>query len=246
MRKNGWLALLLALCIMALPVGASAHGVWFAQRSDRTQLVCGEGWKDSAYDPDGLVEMRGFDAQYGEAAVEPLRGEDYLYIEPGDDVRAVYVEFDYGYWSKTPAGEWLPRPMDEVEGATMGTHAVKYSVNYLGSVEAVRAIDGAAYQLVPDVDPTTLTVGQSFTVRLLHEGEPMPGVEIIPDVLNHHTRTVTTDETGAATVTAANGGLNVIGCEMTVPYENQGVDEKATQSKAFVSLSFTLYPAEDD
>ena len=51
---------------------------------------------------------------------------------------------------------------------------------------------------------------------------------------------------GAATVTASNGGLNVIGCEMVVPYENEGVDNKATRSKVFVSLSFTLYPEEDD
>ena len=57
---------------------------------------------------------------------------------------------------------------------------------------------------------------------------------------------VKTDENGMATVTASNGGVNVIGCEMVVPYENEGVDQKATRSKVFVSLSFTLYPEEED
>ena len=33
---------------------------------------------------------------------------------------------------------------------------------------------------------------------------------------------------------------------MVVPYENEGVDQKATRSKVFVSLSFTLYPEEED
>ena len=45
MKKIKGLALIMAmaLCLMALPTAASAHGVWFAQRSDRVQLVCGEG-----------------------------------------------------------------------------------------------------------------------------------------------------------------------------------------------------------
>ena len=74
----------------------------------------------------------------------------------------------------------MPKPMDEVEGATIGTHAIKYSVNYLGSVDKVKPIDGLLYQLVPSVDPTTLEVGEEFTVQLLHNGEPMADVDIIP------------------------------------------------------------------
>lgn len=45
MKKIKGLALIMAmaLCLIALPTAASAHGVWFAQRSDRIWLVCGEG-----------------------------------------------------------------------------------------------------------------------------------------------------------------------------------------------------------
>ena len=43
-----------------------------------------------------------------------------------------------------------------------------------------------------------------------------------------------------------NGSVNVIGCEMVVPYENKGIDKKATRSKVFVSLSYTIYPPEDE
>ena len=112
--------------------------------------------------------------------------------------------------------------------------------------EKVKALDGVLYQFVPSVDPSTLNVGDEFTVQLLNNGEPMADVDIIPDVLNHHTETIKTDENGMATVTASNGGVNVIGCEMVVAYENEGVDQKATRSKVFVSLSFTLYPEEED
>ena len=248
MKKIKGLALIMAmaLCLMALPTAASAHGVWFARRSDRIWLVCGEGWKDNAYDPNGLMEMNGYNAKYEPVAVEPINGDDHLYIEPSDDLAVVYVCLDYGFWSNTPEGTWVPKPMDEVEGATIGTHAIKYSVNDLGNVDEVKPIDGLPYQFVPSVDPTRLEIGEEFTVQLLHNGEPMANVDIIPDVINHHTVMIKTDENGMATVTASNGGVNVIGCEMVVPYENEGVDNKATRSKAFVSLNFTLYPEEDE
>lgn len=248
MKKTRFISLLtlLAVCAMALPGTAMAHGVWFARRSDRIQLVCGEGWKDNAYDPDGLTTIKGYDADYADVAVEPIKGEDYLYIEPSDDLAAVYLEMDYGYWSNNADGEWISKPMDEVEGSTIGTHALKYSMNYFKPVTEVKALDGVLYQFVPSVDPSTLNVGDEFTVQLLNNGEPMADVDIIPDVLNHHTETIKTDENGMATVTASNGGVNVIGCEMVVPYENEGVDQKATRSKVFVSLSFTLYPEEED
>lgn len=248
MKKIKGLALVLAvmLAMMALPTGAMAHGAWFARRSDRIQLVCGEGWKDNAYDPNGLLEMKGYDAAYADVAVEPINGEDYLYIEPAENLAVVYALLDYGFWSNTPEGTWVPKPMDEVEGATIGTHAIKYSLNYLGNVDQVQPIEGLLYQFVPSVDPTKLEIGEEFTVQLLHNGEPMANVDIIPDVINHHTEMIKTDENGMATVKAANGGVNVIGCEMVVPYENEGVDQKATRSKAFVSLSFTLYPEEDE
>ena len=116
MKKIRGLALVLAvmLAMMALPTGAMAHGVWFARRSDRIQLVCGEGWKDNAYDPNGLLEMKGYDAAYADVAVEPINGEDYLYIEPAENLAVVYVCLDYGFWSNTPEGTWVPKPMDEV------------------------------------------------------------------------------------------------------------------------------------
>ena len=215
MKKSKLLPLMMALvlCAMALPSGAMAHGAWFARRSDRIQLVCGEGWKDNAYDPNGLLEMKGFDAQYNDVAVEPINGKDYLYIEPSEDLAVVYVTLDYGFWSNTPEGTWVPKPMTEVEGSTVGTHAIKYSVNYLGNVDEVKPIDGLLYQIVPSVDPTKLAIGEEFTIQLLHNGEPMADMDIIPDVVNHHTEMIKTDENGMATVRASNGGVNVIGCE---------------------------------
>lgn len=235
-----------AVAATMMPSIVSAHGAWFAQRCDRLQLVVGEGWKDNGYDPKGLVEMKAFDADYAASAIKPLAGENYIYIEPNKENSVVYTNLDYGFWSNTPDGKWVPRPMDEVAGSTIGTHAVKYAVSYLNSVKKVKPLENVPYQLVPSVDPTKLQVGDEFTVQLLHNGAPMANVDIIPDVINHHTVMIKTDANGRAKVKVDNGSVNVIGCEMVVPYENKGIDKKATRSKVFVSLSYTIYPPEDD
>lgn len=82
--------------------------------------------------------------------------------------------------------------MDKVKGSTVGTHAIKYSINYFGNVDKVKPLDNMLYQLVPSVDPTKLKVGEKFTVQLLNNGKPMANVDIIPDVINHHTEVIKT------------------------------------------------------
>lgn len=234
-------ALVLTTAIM-LPSTASAHGIWFASRLDKTQLVLGEGFKDNAYDPKMVTYMQGYDAKYNKIAVTPIDGVDHITIAPTEQTSVVTVAFDYGYWSNDKEGKWHNVPMDQIEGSTVGTHAIKYSVNYLGSVDQVKALPDMPYQLVPSVDPTKLNVGDTFTVQLLHDGKPMANTDIIPDVINHHTVTIKTDANGKVNVTVSNGSINVIGMELAIPYE--GKDKKATQSKVFTSLSYTIYPEE--
>ncbi len=222
-----------AACMAIMPVTAFAHGAWFAKRSDRTQLVVGEGWKDNSYNPKGLLKMIAYNSSYMQTDIKSLKGKDYIYIEPKSDVSVVYVELDYGYWSNTPEGKWVPYPMDKVKGSTVGTHAIKYSVNYLGNVDKVKPLDNIA---------------SDFEYALKRAANPKPAATYshMLNVINHHTEAIKTDKNGIATVEASNGGVNVIGCEMEVPYENEGIDNKATRSKVFVSLSFTLYPEEED
>ena len=51
--KRNMLFGLAALAAVTAAGCANAHGVWFAPRLDKTQLVLGEGPKDNAYDPNG-------------------------------------------------------------------------------------------------------------------------------------------------------------------------------------------------
>ena len=53
-----------------------------------------------------------------------------------------------------------------------------------------------------------------------------------------------TDKDGKANVLVANGSINVIGLELAEDYPQS--DGKATRDKIFSSLSFMVYPPEED
>lgn len=239
--------------VAASPATVMAHGVWLQNRLDQVQLVLGEGFKDNAYDPGMVTSLKGYDAQYNAIPVKAIGEGDYITvinqgdhisIKPTERTSVVTLSFDFGYWTFDTHGKLFNRPMDRVKDAKIGTHAIKYSVNYLGSVDKVEPFPDIPYQIVPMTDPTKLHVGDKLTVQVLHEGKPMGNVDIIPDVTNHHTVTMKTDADGKAVVSVANGGINVVGMEMPIPYE--GNDKKASRSKVFSSLSFTMYPEESD
>ena len=53
-----------------------------------------------------------------------------------------------------------------------------------------------------------------------------------------------TDAEGKAALKVANGGVNVIGVELTYNYDKPTA--KATRDKVFASLSFVTVPPEED
>ena len=235
------------ICVLGIVVLFSkpvfSHGVWLANRSNEIQLVLGEGPKDDAYSPDMVKSVKGYDSKLQSVDVSVTEHKNYVVLNNPNKASVVSVFFDYGYWSNGKDGKWHNLPMSEVEGATIGTHAIKYSISYLGNVDKPKAIDGIPYQIVPSTDPTKLNVGDEFEVQFLKDGVPMPNIDVITDVVNHHTIIKKTDANGKLKVTVANGGLNVIGAEIAYPYKKKTL--KATQDKVFVSLSFTIYPKED-
>ena len=242
LRKTVALALV-ALLVCLSSTHAFAHGIWVGVRCDKTCIVLGDGPKDNAYSPAMVTKVRGFNARHEPVEVKTLPQEDHVRLDLPEDAAIVAVDFDYGYWSKGPDGKYVNKPMDEVPGSTIGTHAVKFNVSYLDPKAAPMVVEGLDMQFVPSVNPASLKMGDKFEVQLLHKGKPMPNVPVIFEVITDLNGTAMTDENGMVTVTVRNNALNVIGIEVAVPMENS---EKCTRTKYFASLSFTCYPEYDD
>lgn len=245
MKKSRILALSACACLLASSYfnAASAHGVWVAERLDQKQLVLGEGPGDNAYKPSSVQSVQGYTAAFEKTLVKVIDEKNHVVLIPNEETAVIGVNFDYGYWTKdTKTGKTLNVPMNQVKGADKGTHAIKYNVTYLHSVNEVKPVPDIPLQIVPQLDPTKLHKGDVLPVVVMKDGKPLANADLIPDVINDLTKVIKTDAKGQATVTVANDGLNVIGVEIAFPITEK--NKMATQNKYFTSLTFTLYPEE--
>lgn len=241
MRKI--IALILAGFIgFTLTQTAFAHGIWITNRLDKKQIVLGEGPLDNAYSVDNVKSVKAYSKDWKSLPITPQLNKNYVTVEPSQDTAVVAIVFDYGYWTKNKQGQLVNLPMNQVDGATKSTHAIKYSVNYLSAVDRTIIIPEIPLQIVPEIDPTTLKRGDVLPITVYKEGKPLANVAVISDVVGNLDLTIKTDSEGKASITVPNQGLNVIGVEIGFPLKD---NPKATQDKFFTTLSFTLIPEED-
>lgn len=241
MRKI--LAFVLSGCLASLVLQtASAHGVWIANRLDQKQIVLGEGPLDNGYQAYHVQQVNAYNKNWAAVPITQKLHSNYVTVEPADNAAVVTVIFDYGFWSKNTQGKHVNLPMNQVEKSTKGTHAIKYSVNYLSAVNSTKLIDNVPLQIVPQLDPTQLKRGDALPIVVYKDGEPLSHVPVITDVVGNLDLTIMTDEQGRATIIIPNQGLNVLGVEIGFPLENSPL---ATQEKFFTTLTFTLMPEDD-
>ncbi|XKM13225.1 DUF4198 domain-containing protein [Orbaceae bacterium ac157xtp] len=221
---------------------AFAHGIWLANRVDKKQIILGEGPIDNAYKPDNVKNVTAYNKNWSVLPIDKHVNRDFVTVEPTDNTAVVAISFDYGYWTKNPQGKWLNVPMNKVKDAVKSTHAIKYSVNYLGEVNKPRMVPNIPLQIVPQVDPTKLKRGDKLPVIVYKDNKPLANVPVIMDVVGNLDLTVTTDKQGKATIIVPNQGLNVIGVEIGFPLTN---NKLATQEMFFTTLVFTLIPEDD-
>ena len=240
-KRKSFIVAVAVLAAMVMAQAAFAHGVWFATRLGKLQLVLGEGSDDRAYDPKA-VTVQGYDASYGKVEVKPIEGKtgEFITIEPGDNVAVVTAAFSYGYW--TADSEWKnwKRVTEESKDAKDQIANLKYDVFYRASVKEPKPIEGLPYQIVPMSDPAALKVGDTLTVQVLRDGKPMADAEIIPDFVNNAEVTMKADAEGKAVIPIKNARFNVICVEDNAPSYKDAANPNVTRGTFAACLSFLV------
>lgn len=236
------LSVLLGTLMGLISQSVTAHGIWITDRVDQKQIILGEGPLDNGYQPEMVKKVKAYNSDWSVLSVSKTAHNNFVTIEPAKDTAVVTVDFDYGYWTKNSDGKYVNLPMNQVKGADKGTHAIKYSVNYLSSVNKPKIIEDIPLQIVPSIDPTKLKRGDNLPITVFKDGKPLTNTPVIIDVVNNLDKTVKTDDKGQATIIVPNQGLNVIGVEIGFPLK---ANQLATQDKFFTTLVFTLIPEED-
>lgn len=236
------LSILLGTFIGLVSQSVIAHGIWITNRVDQKQIVLGEGPLDNGYKTESVKDVKAYNSNWSLLPISKKSHDNFVTIEPSDQTAVVTVDFDYGYWTKNSEGKYVNLPMNKIKGASNGTHAIKYSVNYLSSVNNPKMVEDIPLQIVPSVDPTKLKRGDSLPITVYKDGKPLANTAVIVDVVNNLDKTVKTDDKGQTTIIVPNQGLNVIGVEIGFPLKD---NQLATQDKFFTTLVFTLIPEED-
>lgn len=227
---------LLGAAMMATTV--SAHGVFFADRTDMPTLVLGEGPVDNAYSPSMVTKIDAYDVMYNPMMIKEIPQEKNVAIEAPKELGTTVTFFDYGFFTKDKDGVMhAHQSIQDVPNAVKSTHAIKYNVNYWNPDVMPVQIANVPIQIVPSVNPLKLRKGDTYEIQVFKDGKPYANAPLIKDVINDLTNESTADENGKAMVTVSANGLNVVGVEVAMP-----TDDSRIQNKYFSSLSFTIQP----
>jgi len=220
---------------------ASAHGIWFAERSKQLAVIYGVGADDLEMVKrlPKITSISAYDALQQPIATS-LRASEFLVVVNTDEHPAIVAAvLDNGYWSKTPDGEWIAAGRDEVPNATLSERTVKYAVHLRSALaEPLGAIPGQMLQIIPDVDVLPDMLGSELELRVVYDGKPVAGAHVIVDFVNDPDgeRIVTGDD-GRVTINIRNQGLNVIGATYDAPSDEPA---KIDKIESMATLSFVL------
>lgn len=236
--------LVLAACLVVVSTSAArAHGVWTAERWGQLGVIYGHGAEDGPYDPAKIKSVAGINAKGEAVDVKVNAAENHATLAAGDDAAAILIIFDNGFYSKAPDGTWVNKGKSEVPGATESGQYIKYNVSVIKADGALPSLPAQPLQIVPLTNPATLEHGKSFKVRVLFNGKPLPGVEIIPDYVNaSEAHLGKSDLNGEAEVFIRNDGLNVVAVSHTASVAD---NPDADSIGHFATLSFVAKHAHE-
>jgi uncharacterized GH25 family protein len=225
------------LLAAALFIGqVDAHGLWTEQRRGNIETIYGHGAKDNAFKAEKISGAWAYDSRGKMIPVTLKRLDDHARLEPLTPPALVAVALDNGPWSLTPDKQWINEGRSQVPNSTQSLHTFKYSLAIYNEGATLPALDQLKMVIVPEADPLEVGVGKLLPVRVLVDGKPAAGIELIGDYRSApHQVSAKTDAAGRAQIVVRNEGLNIIAAEANLPVAN---DPDIETRGLFTSLTF--------
>ncbi|TAK99122.1 MAG: DUF4198 domain-containing protein [Rhodospirillaceae bacterium] len=220
---------------------AQAHGIWFAQRATQLALIYGIGADDlDSVKRQPLVKsVAGYDAEWKPIVTSLRVAGPLLLVETESQPTIVTAVLENGVWSKTPDGEWIKKGKDEVPNAVISEHTVKYTTAIRGPLSSqIPALPDQTLQVVPVGTAIPVTLGKPIKVRVLFQGKPVKGAEVIADFVNDPDgKPLKSAANGIVTLKVRNQGLNVIAATYVGPADDP---TKVDRVEYRATLTFVL------
>ena len=198
---------------------ALAHSTWIAKRGGEFTVVHGYGASDDAYDPATVGGAKALDAEGAEVPVslQPLGRTASLAGAAEGEAAVLTATMAHGWWTEDAEGEWHNAPPEGFPGFRSAGQYTDHPVAVFAAPAEPGTPLGNPLEIVPLADPTALGRGDELPVRVLFEGEPLAGAEVVMDVLSSQEAAAPTDAAGETMLVVANDGLNVASVYHEVP-----------------------------
>jgi uncharacterized GH25 family protein len=217
-----------------------AHGLWTEERRGNIEVIYGHGAEDDAFKAEKISGAWAYDAAGKMIPVTVERLADHARLHPVRKPAVLGVALDNGAWSKTPDGEWINQGRSQVADSTESLHTYKYSLAIYAEGAKLPDLKALKLVILPETDPLKVGPGQPLPVRVLADGKPLAGVELVGDYRGApHQVSARTDAEGRAQVVVRNEGLNIISASVYLPVEN---DPDIESRGLFTSLTFLGAP----
>jgi uncharacterized GH25 family protein len=225
------------LLAAALFIGqVEAHGLWTEQRRGNIETIYGHGAEDNAFKAEKISGAWAYDSHARMIPVTVERLDDHARLQPLKPPAVLAVALDNGPWSLTPDKQWINQGRSKVPNSTKSLHTFKYSLAIYREGAELPKLDKLKMVIVPETDPLKVGPGKPLPVRVLIDGKPAAGIELIGDYRGApHQVNATTASEGRAQVVVRNEGLNIIAAEVSLPVAN---DADIETRGLFTSLTF--------
>jgi uncharacterized GH25 family protein len=225
------------LLAAALFIGqVDAHGLWTEQRRGNIETIYGHGAEDNAFKSEKISGAWAYDSHARMIPVTVKRLGDHARLEPLKPPAIVAVALDNGPWSLTPDKQWINQGRSKVPNSIQSLHTFKYSLAIYREGAELPKLEQLKMVILPEIDPLKVGPGKPLPVRVLIDGKPAAGIELIGDYRGApHQISATTDSDGRAQVLVRNEGLNIIAAEASLPVAN---DADIEIRGLFTSLTF--------
>lgn len=193
---------------------ASAHAIWFAERSKRLAMIYGMGADDlDMSQRQAMVQsVKGYDADWKPVAAQLQPEGPLMVVHSETPPAAVTAVFWNGIWSKPPGdADWEKKTRLEMPNAVVSENNFKYAVYLKGApTSPVPLFPDQVLQIVPQ-SPVPQVKGAPLKLRVFYRGKPMAGVTVITDFVNDiDAKPAKTGPDGRVTIRVRNQGLNVV------------------------------------
>lgn len=220
--------------------GALAHGLWTEERRGNIEVVYGHGAEDNAFKAEKISGAWAYDVAGKMIPVTVERLADHARLQPLKNPAVLGVALDNGAWSKTPDGKWVNQGRSQVPDSSESLHTYKYSLAIYAEGAKLPDLKALKLVIVPETDPLKVGPGKPLPVRVLADGKPLAGVELVGDYRGApHQVSAKTDAEGRAQVMVRNEGLNIISASVYLPVKN---DPNIESRGLFTSLTFLGQP----